>query len=52
MCIHWINQMRQEWANNRVERTAAMRFDLDGDGLQTAVIAVASALPAAVAHPL
>lgn len=38
-------------ANNRVERTAAMRFDFDGDGLQTAVIAVVSALPAAVAHP-
>ena len=35
----------------RVERPAAMRFGFDGDGLQTAVIAVASALPAAVAHP-
>lgn len=38
--------------NNRVERTAAMRFGFDGDGLQTAVIAVVSALPAAVAHPV
>jgi hypothetical protein len=38
-------------ANKWVERTAAMRLDSDGDGLQTAVIAVASALPAAVAHP-
>lgn len=37
--------------NNRVERTAAIRLDFDGDGLQTAVIAVVSALPAAVAHP-
>ena len=37
--------------NNRVERTAAMRLDFDGDGLQTAVIAVVSTLPAAVAHP-
>ena len=34
----------------QVERTAAMRFGFDGDGLQTAVVAVASALPAA-AHP-
>jgi hypothetical protein len=38
-------------ANKWVERTAAMRFGLDGDGLQTAVIAVVSTLPAAVAHP-
>ncbi len=38
-------------SNNRVERTAAMRFGFEGDGLQTAVIAVASALSAAVAHP-
>jgi hypothetical protein len=37
--------------NNRVERTAAMRLDFDRDGLQIAVVAVASALPAAVAHP-
>ena len=43
--------MTQKGPNNRVERTAAMRFGLDGDGLQTAVIAVVSALPAAVAHP-
>jgi len=28
-----------------------MRLDFDGDGLQTAVIAVVSALPVAVAHP-
>ena len=28
-----------------------MRLDFDGDELQTAVVAVASALPAAVAHP-
>jgi hypothetical protein len=28
-----------------------MRLDFDGDGLQTAVIAGVSALPAAVAHP-
>ena len=31
--------------NNRVERTAAMRLDCYADGLQTAVVAVASALP-------
>ena len=37
--------------NNRVERTAAMRFSLIGDGLQTAVVSVVSTLPAAVAHP-
>jgi hypothetical protein len=37
--------------NNRVERTAAMRLDFDGDGLQTVVVAVVSTLPAAVAHP-
>lgn len=37
--------------NNRVERTAAARLDFDGDGSQTAVVAVVSALPAAVAHP-
>ena len=42
---------QDERPNNRVERTAAMRFGFDGDGLQTAVVAVASALPAAVAHP-
>lgn len=41
----------ETWPNNRVERPAAMRFGLDGDGLQTAVVAAASALPAAVAHP-
>lgn len=38
-------------ANNRVERTTAMRFSLIGDGRQTAVVAVVSTLPAAVAHP-
>jgi len=38
-------------ANNRVERTAAMRFGFDGDGLQTTIIAVASAPPVTVAHP-
>ena len=43
--------MRSEWPNNRVERTAAMRFGFDSDGLQTAVVAVVSTLPAAVAHP-
>jgi hypothetical protein len=37
--------------NDRVERTAAMRLDLIVDGWQTAVVAVASALPAAVADP-
>ena len=37
--------------NKSLERTAAMRFGLDGDGLQAAVVAVESALPAAVAHP-
>ena len=43
--------MNRDGANKWVERTAAMRFSFDGDGLQTAVVAVASALPAAVAHP-
>lgn len=43
--------MTKAHSNNRVERTAAMRLYFDGDGLQIAVIAVASALPAAVAHP-
>jgi hypothetical protein len=43
--------MTQQRPNNRVERTAAMRFGLDGDGLQTDVVAVVSTLPAAVAHP-
>ena len=38
-------------ANKQVERTAAPRFGLIGDGLQTAVVAVVSTLPAAVAHP-
>jgi hypothetical protein len=37
--------------NNRVERTAAMRLDFDGDELQIAVVSVASTPPAAVAHP-
>ena len=37
--------------NNRMERTAAMRLDFDGDGLQTAEVAVASALQAAVIPP-
>jgi hypothetical protein len=36
---------------NRMERTATPCLDCDADGLQTAVVAVANALPAAVAHP-
>ena len=46
-----VYSMNRDRANKWVERTAAMRFGLIGDGLQTAVVAVVSTLPAAVAHP-
>lgn len=39
------------WPSSRVERTAATRFGFHGDGMRTAVVAVVSALPTAVAHP-
>ena len=52
MCGTVLEMIRSsEQPNNRVERTAAMRLDFDGDCHQIAVVAVVSTLPAAVAHP-